>query len=105
MKKRKGKRVLKNLRLICFVGALLYLGTTLLQQELSLKALSVREAEQMARLDELEAEIAEVQTDLEEADSKEFVEKKAREKLGLVKPGEIIYIPDRTPDSDVKMGE
>ena len=40
----------------------------------------------------LEKEIEDLENDLENSDSLEFVEKIARDELGMVKPREIIYI-------------
>lgn len=43
-------------------------------------------------IEALEEEIGELENDLENSDSLEFVEKVARDELGMVKPREIIYI-------------
>lgn len=80
-----------------FMGVVAYLAIALFQQEQTLRALDLQEAEQGRILDQLEAEIADIQNDLDQAETNAFIEKLARQKLGLVKPGEITYIPDRKP--------
>jgi len=50
----------------------------------------IREAEQ--NLSNLEEKNRQLQERLKEVKSPEFIEKEAREKLGLAKPGETVYI-------------
>ena len=57
---------------------------------------AVKEAE--ARVRELEAEQARLLEVKERVESQEFMEKEAREKLGLAKPGEVVVV---LPSDDV----
>ena len=47
---------------------------------------------------QLEQEIQEMQTELEQITNDENVEEQARSKLKLIKPGETVYIPDEDSD-------
>jgi len=56
-----------------------------------------------AQIVQAEAENEKLKTQLENSDSNEYIEEIAREKLGLVKPGEKMFIPveeDKNSDSD-----
>lgn len=56
-----------------------------------------------AQIVQAEAENKKLKTQLENSDSNEYIEEVAREKLGLVKPGEKMFIPveeDKNSDSD-----
>jgi len=46
-----------------------------------------------AEIAETEAENEQLQKQIQNSDSKEYIEEVAREKLGLVKPGEKLLIP------------
>lgn len=57
-----------------------------------------------ARLTQLEAENAELQTDIEALGTEAEIERLAREKLGYVRPGETAYVvldPPGTPEDTV----
>lgn len=57
-----------------------------------------------AKIEELEEDIGELNEEIETSDSLEFVEKIARDELGMVKPREIIYIDvnkSKKPISDI----
>jgi len=59
--------------------------------------------ETKAQIVQAEAENKKLKTQLENSDSNEYIEEVAREKLGLVKPGEKMFIPveeDKNSDSD-----
>ena len=61
-------------------------------------------AQRQAVLRVEEARKAALLQQLQEATSSAFVEKAAREKLGLVKPGETVVIMDQTPHSATGSG-
>lgn len=58
-------------------------------------------AERQAKLSEVEAEHIALKRRLEEAKTESFVERMAREKLGLVKEGETIVIVDKSQNSNL----
>ena len=92
MKKRKIKFRFKLLLLAAFLA---YAGFAIYSQQMNIKAM-------MAEQETLEAEYAQVQTDLSrlqhESDymyTEDYVEDAAREKFGLVYPDEIVIVPDK----------
>ncbi|MFP4198214.1 MAG: FtsB family cell division protein [Halanaerobium sp.] len=69
-----------------------------------------------SKIEEIKAEIAEAEAEnqrleeqLEDSSSHEYIEEVAREKLGLVKPGEKMFIPveedEENKDSDKQQAE
>ncbi|NLG85775.1 MAG: septum formation initiator family protein [Firmicutes bacterium] len=84
---------------ILFLVVLLYFGYSslgqvklmiALRQELAQVEQAIASAEQ--RTDEIKAEITYLKSD-------SYVEKVARQELGLVKPGEIIFMPESSPEA------
>ena len=74
---------------LLFLG---YFGITILKQEIKLneqKAEILHLQEQIAETEEVNAELERL---IEYTESEEFIEKVARERLGWVKKGEIIFI-------------
>jgi len=70
----------------------LYIGTTLVRQELKIHELSQEEKQVGSQIEALTGEIEVLKEDLKASQSLEFSEKVAREKLKMVKPDEIVYI-------------
>jgi len=69
-----------------------WLGKTLISQSIMMRELNLRKQQQLEEISRLEEEIRELEAEIKNKDSLEFVEKVAREELRLVKPREIIYI-------------
>ena len=91
---RKNRRRKKGFTLIHFLLLLLVLwvGKTLISQNMMMDELSQRKLKEEEEIQQLEVDIEEIEVEIENKDSLEFVEKVAREKLKLAKPREIIYI-------------
>lgn len=70
----------------------LYIGTTLVRQEIKLHELRQEEKEVQGQTALLTEEIGVLKEDLKASQGLEFAEKIAREKLKMVKPDEIVYI-------------
>jgi len=90
----KKKRYTLRLRTKIFLALLFlgYFGITILKQEIKLneqKAEILHLQEQIAETEEVNAELERL---IEYTESEEFIEKVARERLGWVKKGEIIFI-------------
>ncbi|NLN42377.1 MAG: septum formation initiator family protein [Clostridiales bacterium] len=90
----KKKRYTLRLRTKIFLALLFlgYFGITMLKQEIKLneqKAEIQHLKEQIAETEEVNAELERL---IEYTESEEFIEKVARERLGWVKKGEIIFI-------------
>ncbi|WP_229768511.1 FtsB family cell division protein [Tissierella pigra] len=91
MQKKKNKKRLSLLNLI--IGFLLiYVGLTLWNQRSLMKNLEAKRKEVQKEVQTLEKEINVLSKEIEDSDSLQFVEKVARDELGMVKPREIIYI-------------
>lgn len=90
MKRKKRRRF----RLVHLIGIflLLYVFTIYMNQHKLMKNLQSQKTQYINEVKELENEIMELEKEIENSDSLEFVEKVAREELGMVKPKEIIYI-------------
>ncbi|MGB9808635.1 MAG: FtsB family cell division protein [Caldanaerobacter sp.] len=83
---------MKKLRKLLIFGFILYLGVTFLGQQFTLMRLDSKYKELKAKAADVLKENDNLKKTLEEVNSDNFIEKIAREKLGLVKKGEIIYI-------------
>lgn len=95
------KRKKKNNFRKCFMGIglffFIYLATTLFQQNQTLKDLQERKNSQESEIARIQTEIEGLNEEIAQKDSLEFVEKIAREKLGMVKPREYVYIDEANP--------
>lgn len=99
MKKKRKKKKL-SIRRIIFLGIILYVVTILINQNRLMSDLEGKKNLLTNEIHILEDEIEELNDELENSDSLEFVEKVAREELGMVKPREIIVIDEgKTKDS------
>lgn len=81
---------------------LLYIGTTLVRQELKIHELRLEEKQVTQEMEALTGEIDVLKEDLKASQSLEFSEKIAREKLKMVKPDEIVYILKESDPSATK---
>ncbi|MFZ5975628.1 MAG: FtsB family cell division protein [Bacillota bacterium] len=87
-KKLNKRRLLK----IACVALLVYIGVLLLQQEGMLHALDQEKQQIQKEIETVKAEGKEYQNAIDYADSESFVEKEARDKLGMIKDGELQFI-------------
>ncbi len=99
-KKKKGFR-LKNLILILFV---FWLCKSLISQRIVMGEAKKIKLEREAEVSQLEREIEELNKEIGEKDSLEFVEKIAREELKMVRPREIMYIDKNKEKKNFKFG-
>lgn len=90
-KKNKKRRKLKLSHIIVF-SILIYIGLIFGNQKKLRLELETKKNKVQSEVDSLEKEIAELNEEIENSDTLQFVEKIARDELGLVKPREIIYI-------------
>ena len=77
--------------MIVFIG---YISYFLVYQELKYQELKKDEIAHLISIDVLKNEIVEVNNDIEQSKTMEYIEKIARERLKMVKHDEIIYIFD-----------
>lgn len=90
MKKNKKKKFrLRHLLLLLFS---LYVATTFISQQKTLRELKAQKRMKEEEIVELEKEVEQLNDEINHSDSLEFVEKVAREELNMVKPNEVIYV-------------
>ncbi|HHW58293.1 MAG TPA: septum formation initiator family protein [Clostridia bacterium] len=94
---------MKKLKKILFIGFIIYVGFTFFQQQIALEKLNNKYRD----LKEKEATVLKENKYLNEllkyVNSDNFIENEARQKLGLVKKGEIIYVDiSKTKSQDSK---
>ena len=85
-RKRRSRKSLIILPLILYV-VFIFWNQSQIEKELAGKKLAIEED-----IHKLQMEISELNRTIEKSDSLDFVEKMAREELGMVKSREIIYI-------------
>lgn len=86
-------RMKPRLKVFILLMIVLAVVSTLITQELELNRLNKDKAEIISKIDELKDDNEYIQQQIDAADTDEFVENVAREKLGMVKQGEIKYMP------------
>lgn len=86
------KKIMERCIIFAFVLIIVYLGYIIVRQEMYLSEVNEQTIIAQERLDKAKA----INEDLNEEKSKlntnEYVEKVAREELGMTKPGEVPYI-------------
>lgn len=91
MKKKKVKRGFRFLNIaIGFI--FIYIMAIFWNQNSLMKDLETKKQEVQTEVDNIKNEIKELEEEIKDSESLQFVEKVAREDLGMVKPREIIYI-------------
>ena len=79
--------------IICFMLAIIvYLGFSIVQQEIYISEIRQETAQTQQRLAEAQKTNAALKQEKENLNKPEYVEKVAREELGMTKPGEVPYI-------------
>lgn len=91
MKKKRKKKKFGIVRIIIF-AMMLYILVIMINQNKLMKELEGKKMVLQNEIHILEEEIDDLNTELENSDSLEFIEKVARDELGMVKPREIIVI-------------
>lgn len=89
-KRRRKKKLMLGRTLIILL--ILYVGFILLNQRKLMNELNSKKEKIQLEIETLKAEIDALNEEIENSHSLQFVEKVAREELGMVKPREIIYI-------------
>ncbi len=89
--KRKTKRRFRLGRLV-LIGLVIYLSAIFIHQNTLMNGLKDKKLKTQVEIKDLERHIRDLTLEIENSDSLEFVEKVARNDLGMVKPREIIYI-------------
>lgn len=69
-----------------------YVLFTLYEQQKELNHLQLVETENVEKIQMMEAELSEMQEDINSANSDEHIEKHAREQLKMIGPNEVLFI-------------
>lgn len=88
---------LKNLIMIIFI---IYAAIIIINQQFSISAIKEAEQAAVSKIESVRKENDKLIEMINNATSVEYIEKMAREQLGLVKPGERVYI-DQSNDNSV----
>ncbi len=91
IKSRKSKKRFKLRHLLASIFVL-YIVCILVSQQIAIKEASRKEEDIKSRIEQLKEENESIKTELERTKDEEYIEKLAREKLGMIKPGEIMFI-------------
>ena len=87
----KGKNKVDYLRLVLII-VLVYFSITFVRQQLNINEYNVKISSIKEDIDETKAKIEELQEKKEKVNDAKYIEKIAREELGLVKPYEKIFV-------------
>lgn len=90
----KKKRTKIRIHRILFLIMIVYLAWTYIGQIGLKKELEAKKKEKQIEVLDLEEEIKELNLEISNSDSLQFIEKVAREEMGMVKPREIIVIDE-----------
>lgn len=81
---------------LAIIGILIWIGVytsfAFIEQQMEISLLKERKQAIEVQVKNEEKELKKVKKTLSQMDSLEFIEKQAREKLGMIKPGETVYI-------------
>ena len=88
-KKEKAKFRIRHVFFLLFV---IYICSTLISQQKMMRNLKTQKVEKEKEVKELQGNLNELNDEIKNTDSLEFIEKVAREELKMVKPREIIYV-------------
>ena len=98
-RRKRKKRRLKLIHLMTLF-IIVYIGTTFWSQRKLMKELRGKEESNILSNNQLEKEIEELEKQIGESQTLQFVERVARDELGMVKPREIMVIDkDKKKDS------
>ncbi|MDX9917874.1 MAG: septum formation initiator family protein [Gudongella sp.] len=81
---------------------LLYLFSEMSHQKQLMDSLEAKKSNLGDKVEQLEASIEDIKGQIENSGTLEFVERVARDELGMVKPREIIYIDKSNPENSLE---
>lgn len=94
-----------NVKRLLMTAFVLYAVVTLINQQLTIGKLTTIQKEKMQKVESIKFDNQKLVEMIKNAATDESVEKMAREQLGLVKPGEKVYINQSEPDKDLQGGD
>jgi cell division protein FtsB len=94
-----------NLKRLLMTAFVLYSAVTLINQQVAIGKLTTIQKEKNYKVESIKLENQKLVELIKNATTDANVEKMAREQLGLVKPGEKVYINQSRPDKDLQGGD
>lgn len=88
----KRRKIKPMVRRIVALLLIVYIAYTLVFQQIAINEARTKEEEIKKQIEALKKENEQIKAELERMSDQEYIEKLAREKLGLIKPGEIMFI-------------
>jgi cell division protein FtsB len=82
----------RRLLTVTCIALLAYFGVLVIQQEIELHSIEQQKQELQQQIEEAQAEGNAYRSAIEKVESETYVEREARDKLGLVKDGELQFI-------------
>lgn len=101
MQKRKNKKKRIKIRYIIFITIIIYGTSTFINQQGMIKELEKKKTIREEKIGQLNEEIQRVQEKIQYSHTPEYLEKIARDELGMVKPEETIFI-DKSKNKFIK---
>lgn len=86
------KKIIERFVIVSFVVAIVYLGFIIIKQEVYLADLHEETIATQERLDKAKKVNETLKTEKSNLEKTKYIEKVAREELGMTKPGEVPYI-------------
>lgn len=90
-----------NFKRLLITGFVLYAGITMINQQVTIGRLAKIQNDKVQKLESIQHENEKLSKEIETANTDAYIEKMAREQLGLVKPGEVIYINQSETKEDL----
>lgn len=91
-KKKRVFSVKRLLKFCCLLFVCLYTVVVLVKQQVSLTRCNAVSEEYKAKISEAKLENSKLKEELDKADTDEYLERMAREKLGMVKANERVFV-------------
>lgn len=96
---RKRKLKLKNLFMIIFI---IYAAITIVNQQFAISELKEAEQAAISKIEAVKKDNDKLVEMIDNATSVEYIEKMVREQLGMVKPGEKVYIDQSAAENNIQ---
>lgn len=94
-----------NLKRLLMTAFILYTAVTLINQQVTIGKLTTVQKEKTQKVESINLENQKLVEMIKTAATDENIEKMAREQLGLVKPGEKVYINQSEPEDNLQGGD
>jgi cell division protein FtsB len=94
-----------NFKRLLMTAFVIYTAVTLINQQVTIGKLTTIQKEKTQKVENIKLENQKLVEMIKTAATDENIEKMAREQLGLVKPGEKVYINQSGPEDNLQGGD